>query len=134
MSEYQLKRIKSYVLPETVYRQALWAVKDLPRMREKLQELEQVLDSMPQAYVGQPRGSGGRPADLTALRAGEMANLSMRIGLNEGCLKSVPEQYRDGILDKLTCGVPFPDRYHINTWKRWQQIYLYQVAAALQLY
>ena len=97
-------------------------------------ELEEVLDSMPQAYTDMPHGSGGRPADLTALRAGEIAGLSMRIRAIEDCLKCIPEKYQDGILDKLAYGVPYPDCSHLNTWKKWQQVYLYQVALALQVY
>ena len=133
MSEQQQKRMKSYVLPEAVYRQALWAVRDLPRMKEKLQELESVLDSLPQAYTGMPRG-GGLPADFTAKRAGEIASLSLRIHLIEDALRSIPEKYQDGMLDKLAYGVPFPDRFHGNTWKKWQQIFIYQVAVNLQIY
>ena len=133
MSEYQQKRMKSCLLPEAVYRQALWAVKDLPRMRETLLELEQSLDCLPQAYVGQPRSSGSY-SDLTAKRAGQMANLALRIRTIEDSLKAVPMEYRDGILDKLAYGVPYPDRHHANTWRRWQQAYLYQVAQGLHLY
>lgn len=133
MSEYQQKKMKSYLLPEAVYRQALWAVKDLPRMREKLMELEQSIDRLPQIYTGQPRCSGIH-ADLTAARAGQMANLAMRIRIIEDSLKIVPEKYQDGILDKVAYGVPYPDLHHSNTWKRWQQVFLYQVAVGLQLY
>lgn len=133
MSEYQQKKMKSYLLPEAVYRQALWAVKDLPRMREKLMELEQSIDRLPQIYTGQPRCSGIH-ADLTAARAGQMASLAMRIRIIEDSLKIVPEKYQDGILDKVAYGVPYPDLHHSNTWKRWQQVFLYQVAVGLQLY
>ena len=133
MSEYQQKKMKSYLLPEAVYRQALWAVKDLPRMREKLMELEQSIDRLPQIYTGQPRCSGIH-ADLTAARAGQMASLAMRIRIIEDSLKIVPEKYQDGILDKVAYGVPYPDLHHSNTWKRGQQVFLYQVAVGLQLY
>lgn len=133
MSEYQLKKLKSCLLPETVYRQAVWAVKDLPRMRETLRNLEEALDSIPLSDVGQPRGSGGY-ADLTALRGGQIANLTMRIHTIEDSLKYIPVKYRDGVLDKLAYGVPYPDTYHLNTWKKWQQAFLYQVAVGLQLY
>ena len=37
MKDYQQRRMKSYVLPEAVYRQALWAVKDLPRLKRSLE-------------------------------------------------------------------------------------------------
>ncbi len=133
MSEYQLKKLKSCLLPETVYRQAVWAVKDLPRMREKLLDLESSLDSMPLSDVGQPRGSGGY-ADLTAMRASQIANLTMRIHAIEESLKYIPEKYRDGVLSKLAYGEPYPPVYHPNTWKKWQQAFLYQVAMGLQLY
>ena len=134
MSEYQQKKMKSFLLPETVYRQALWAVKDLPRMRQKMAELEESLDSLPQMEMGMPRSSGGRPSDMTAFRAGQIAALGMRIRVIEDCLKMVPEKYRDGILDKVAYGVPYSDVYHLNTWKKWQQFFLYQVAEGLQLY
>ena len=51
MKDYQLKSIKSCKLPEAVYRQALWAVKDLPRMKEKLMELEEMLDFLLPLYL-----------------------------------------------------------------------------------
>ena len=39
MKEYQQKRMKEFVMPETVYRQALWAAKDLPRMKKRIEEM-----------------------------------------------------------------------------------------------
>ena len=31
--------MKEFVMPETVYRQALWAAKDLPRMKKRIEEM-----------------------------------------------------------------------------------------------
>ena len=134
MKDYQLKSIKSCKLPEAVYRQALWAVKDLPRMKEKLMELEEMLDCLPSAYVDTPRKSSGTVSDQTAQLASRMANLALRIQRIEGSLQAVPAVYRDGILGKLAYGIPYSDCFHANTWKRWQQVYLYQVAMELHLY
>ena len=134
MKDYQLKSIKSCKLPEAVYRQALWAVKDLPRMKEKLTELEEMLDCLPSAYVDTPRKSSGTVSDQTAQLASRMANLAFRIQMIEGSLQAVPAVYRDGILGKLAYGIPYSDCFHANTWKRWQQVYLYQVAMELHLY
>ena len=134
MKDYQLKSLKSCKLPETVYRQALWAVKDLPRMKEKLMELEEMADCLPSAYVDIPRKSGGTVSDQTAQLASRMANLAFRIQMIEGSLQAVPVMYRDGILGKLAYGIPYSDCFHANTWKRWQQVYLYQVAMELHLY
>ena len=136
MKDYQLKSIKSCRLPETVYRQALWAVKDLPRMKEKLMEMEESLDCLPSAYSGTPGRRSGSTVicDQTARTASQTASLAMRIQQIEKSLDAVPEAYRYGILGKLAYGVPYSDQFHMNTWKRWQQVFLYQVAVNLQLY
>ena len=41
MRDYQYKKIKEYILPEAVYRQALWAARDMGRPMEKLAEAYQ---------------------------------------------------------------------------------------------
>ena len=38
-TEYQPKKMKEYVLPETVYKQAVWAAKDFSRMKKQLREM-----------------------------------------------------------------------------------------------
>ena len=43
--EYQVKRMKNYILPEAVYRQALWAVKDLNRLKAELNKEIDNLDT-----------------------------------------------------------------------------------------
>ena len=102
-------------------------------MRERLIELEQSLDCLSQACTGQPRSSGIH-SDMTAKRAGQMANLALRIRIIEDSLKVVPMEYRDGILDKVAYGVPYPDFRHPNTWRKWQQAFLFEVAQGLHLY
>ena len=54
MKDYQQKRMKDHVLPQPVYRQALWAVKDLLRLKSRLSELRT------EAYVVGER-EWGRP-------------------------------------------------------------------------
>ena len=103
-------------------------------MKEKLMELEEMLDCLPSAYVDTPRKSSGTVSDQTAQLASRMANLAFRIQMIERSLQAVPAVYRDGILGKLAYGIPYSDCFHANTWKRWQQVYLYQVAMELHLY
>ncbi len=135
MKDYQQKRMKSYVLPEAVYRQALWAVKDLARLKARLEVLEEEVDQVCTPVLDELTGSGsGKVCDMTGRRAGELANLSLRIAAIETAALELPEKYRDGVINKLAYGVPYGDEYHPNTWKHWQQVYLYQVAMRLQLY
>lgn len=133
MKEYQLKRVKSYLLPEAVYRQALWAVKDLNRMKERRSFLNDSIENLSSSStVSTIRGS--QYSDRVGKEAAEIANLSFRIDAIEQALTEIPEVYRSGILNKLAFGIPYGDMFHTNTWKKWQQVYLYHVAVSLNLY
>lgn len=134
MKEYQQKRMKSYTLPEAVYRQALWAVKDLPRMKEKMRKLELQAENGARIVIDMSASKKGFASDRTGEQAVDLALLSARIGAIERALKNVPEIYQKGILEKLAYGIPYGDEFHPNTWKKWQQVYLYHVALELGLY
>lgn len=133
MKDYQQKRMKEFVLPEAVYRQALWAAKDLLRMKNRIKELQGKIDAVSSQIVRESRISGAY-SDRTGNMATEMASLSARIKAIEGALVSVPGKYRGGIENKLFRGLDFGDDYHPNTWRKWQQVYLYNVAVNLGLY
>ena len=70
---------------------------------------------------------------MTGNKATEIANLSRRIDAIVSAFDAVPEQYRKGIEDKLIYDVPYSDDYHPNTWKRWQQVFIFNVAKNLQI-
>ena len=135
MKDYQQKKMKKQVVPQPVYRQALWAVKGLLRMKDRLRELRM------EAYVPGERnllktyaGYGtGYVCDVTGDKATEIANLSRRIDAIVRAFDAVPEQYRKGIEDKLIYDVPYSDEYHPNTWKRWQQVFIFNVAENLHI-
>lgn len=134
MREYQLKRMKEFLLPEAVYRQAVWAAKDLPRLKERLETALKQMDSLPQGSFCERMISDGGHSDITGKKAGEIANLAMRIESIEAALLSVPEKYRQGLSRKLFYGRDFGDEFHPNTWKKWQQVYIYNVAMNLGIY
>lgn len=133
MKEYQQKRMKEFVMPETVYRQALWAAKDLPRMKKRIEEMTEKINAISIQTVRESRATGAY-SDRTGNMASELASLTVRKEAIESALDSVPEQYRDGICRKLFEGLDFGDEFHPNTWKKWQQVYLYNVAVKLGLY
>ncbi|MBR3705818.1 MAG: hypothetical protein IKM19_02505 [Firmicutes bacterium] len=137
MNDYQQKKLKSYVMPQPVYRQALWAVKDLDRLKIRLKELKAdayVLGgydmTMPAAGYGT-----GRVCDSTGSKAVEIAHLSRRIEAIENALMQVPERYREGIMARMTQDDPYNEETaHINSWRRWQQVFLYYVAHNLKIF
>ena len=131
--EYQLKKMKNYVLPETVYRQALWAVKDLNRVREELNKaIEKVENIHSPNFFNESIGTGFY-SDITAKKADKLITLTNRIESIEAALFSIPEKYREGIKQKLVDGKSYGDEFHPNTWKKWQQVYIYNVAKNLGL-
>ena len=136
MEHYQQKRMKSFLLPEAVYRQALWAVKDVPRMKQELLDSQEKQGSLPSHSLEATRVSECPTGiiSITERRAVKTASLSMKIDSIEAALQKIPEKYRNGIKDKLMYGVPYSDQHHSNTWKKWQQIFIYYVAENLGIY
>ena len=135
MENYQQKRMKSFVMPETVYRQALWAIKDVPRMKKALLESQEQEGSLNSKDFSVPRAfESSTASSITERRAVRVVNLSMKIDAIEAALEKIPEKYRKGIKDKLMEGIPYDDKYHSNTWKKWQQMYVFYVAENLGLY
>ena len=135
MKDNQQKRKKNHVLPQPVYRQALWAVKDLLRMKRRLSELRSEAYAVGGRDFLKPcAGYGsGFVCDVTGNRAAQIANLSWRIDAIVNALNALPEKYREGIERKMVYDVPYSDDYHPNTWKRWQQVFLYNVAVNLSI-
>ncbi len=135
MKDYQQKKMKAYVLPEPVYRQALWAAKDLERLKCRLRELRAdayVLEGHDMTAL--PAGyRTGRVCDSTGSKAVEITHLARRIEAIEMALLAVPQEYRAGIHGKMIYGLPYSGEAHINTWKRWQQVFLYNVAVNLHI-
>lgn len=136
MENYQQKRMKAFVLPETVYRQALWAVKDVPRMKKALKEAVEKEGALPKTEFDVLRvcESNTQGNSITERRAAQVVNLSMKIDAIESAFVKIPEKYREGIRGKLMEGKPYGDECHSNTWKKWQQMYIFYVAKNLGLY
>lgn len=136
MKDYQQKKMKSYLMPEPVYRQAYWALRDLLRMKAELEKLMEERDLIISGSMSVSNFSygTGRVCDSTANRAIKIAQLSSRILAIETAFDEIPEKYRDGLWRKNVENEDFGDDAHINTWKKWQQVLVYNVAKNLQIY
>ncbi len=131
----QLRREKDFLLPEPVYRQVVWTLKDLTRMKERLKELKE--DAYQVGGYDMAKPSSGYKglilSDITANKATSIAMLSSRIEAVESGFDFLPMKYRDGIYNKLIYDVPYPDEFHINTWRKWQQKVIFKIALNLGL-
>lgn len=134
MNDYQLKKGNSYLLPQTVYRQALYAVKDLTRLKKKLLYLEYDVSGIVPGDPSAIMSNGGSISDVTGNRASEIALTESRIKAIESAFEMVPDKYRRGLKEKIIYDVPSEKLDHsVNTWKKWQQVLLFHVAVNLKL-
>lgn len=133
MNDYQQKRAKDFVLPQTVYRQALYAIKDLDRLEKKLFYLR-CMDGVKGRDPTRLPDPTGLVSDVTGAKASEIVSTEARIRAIEEAFEKVPEKYRSGLKDKLIHDVPYSRLgYSINTWKKWQQILIYYAAVNLNI-
>lgn len=134
MNDYQQRKERSYVLPQTVYRQALYAIKDLVRLRTKLIFLEDEVLNLKGVDPSMVRIQAGAVSDVTGNKAAEIASTAARIKAIETAFENIPDKYRPGLEEKLLYDVPYNNLgYCLNTWKKWQQVLIYHVAMNLKL-
>ena len=119
--EWQQTRFKKYVLPDAVYYQSLWAVRDLERMEERSGSL--VKDG------GADYPEGRRPTEKTAI---ERVMLEERVRGIRDAIESIPEGYKSYVLSNVilkNSGKTFPNK----VWRIWKQRFLYDVAVNLAI-
>lgn len=130
--EWQQTKYKAYVLPNAVYYQCIWAIRDLERMEKRMTELKEEEKSAIGASIVSDRVSGfvlRRPTEEIAL---EKAILEERVSEIHSALETVPEDYRAFILSNIilkNSGKAFPNRM----WKYWKQRFVYTVAKNLSI-
>ena len=108
MKDYQIVTERSMKLPDCVYHQCLWIVRDMDRLNEVA-------------------GSEYVSLEVTVARE--------RIRCISSALESVPVEFRAGILENIVKrGSGFGAFASNNTWRRWKQIFLYTFARNLGLY
>lgn len=132
--DYQLKKDCGYLLPQTVFKQAVWAVKDLPRLKERYEQLKSSAYVIGSHSMLLEAGINSNLSDVTADNAIELVNISNRIKAIEDAIPNIPEKYREGVVLHLTNDVQYDELYaNIKTWRKWQQIFIYHCAVNLML-
>lgn len=131
--EWQQKRFPAFVMPDAVYYQSIWAVRDLARMEERLKELNYDVET---GTFGSGIVSDGhrdynmaRPTEKKAI---EIAQLEGRVKAIRKALDVVPDPYRGFVLDNVTLNKK-DQGYPTKIWKIWKQRFLFNVAKNLSL-
>lgn len=131
--EWQQTRFPEFVMPDAVYYQSIWAVRDLSRMEKRVMELENDRQNYGRRdNVVKDRRVDYRLANPTEKRALEKVLLENRIKAIYSALNIVPESYRKFIYENITIRKE-PAGFHTKIWKIWKQRFLYHVAKNLSL-
>ncbi len=115
--EWQQTKMKDFLMPDAVYYQSIWAVRDLDRMEKRVRELKgnfsyetAVVSDVKNAY------NISKPTEKDAV---ELVVLEERVDAIRRALDIVPESYRKYIMSNIVLknsGVTFPDRL----WRIWE--------------
>lgn len=131
--EWQQTKQKEYVMPDTVYYQSLWAVRDLERMEKRLNELDENRGEREKSGSFVHEQANTSPLwQPTEEHAMEKVILEERVKAIHNALSIVPDIYRPYILSNIIqkkTGSSFPNKF----WKVWKQRFLYYVAKNLSL-
>ena len=128
MRDYQRVRNNKYLLPNPVYHQVLWIIRDYYRM---MHELDDILLESPDPPDGMP--SGGNKMSDTVVKAERREYMLRRTNAIEAALRNIPAEYRKGVWRNICERKAFPQDAARATYARWKSRMVYEVAVSLKL-
>lgn len=127
MRDYQRKKNNKYILPNAVYHQTLWCIRDYYRMKERMDEI----------LMESPAPPDGMPSDHNLSnepqnKAEKRDPLFIKTQIIESSLTEIPEEYRKGVWENIQHGSGFPRTADRSTYGRWKSRYIYSVAVKME--
>ena len=120
------------LVTKEVYYRCIWAVRDAERMRILAQLSEADLPDIPVTGINsEGTARNGRCAYVYEGRAVSDAAIykaAEELRCIEEALHTVPEVYRRGVYENIAHNSEFSDLAHPNTWKKWKQSFIYELA------
>ncbi len=123
MRDYQPHKNNPFWLETTVYKRILSLVRDYGRMVRDYQEI------LHETVSGDGQPKGGLPGNPVERKAERMEVLWKDIWAIERALLTVPEEYRQGVMENI-CHGGWPTNIpaHHKTWLYWRKRFLFFVA------
>jgi len=112
-------------VPKAVYYQCVWTVKDIDRLR-RLEAISSYTKNNDELVFFVDDEQVIRNAEVLTQAAWKLECIRKAI-------EEVPAEYRQGTLDCLVYNLPFADVAHENTWRRWRQVFIRELAKNLLL-
>lgn len=112
-------------VPKAVYYQCVWLIKDMDRLRQ-LEAIGSYIERDDEFVFFVDGGEVIRKAEV-------LQQATWKLECIRNALNMVPEEYRQSTIDCITYNVPFGDMAHENTWRKWRQIFIAELAKNLML-
>jgi hypothetical protein len=121
----QNMRKNEYSVPKAVYYQCIWLIKDLDRLRK--------LEAVSNYAAGEDELVFFMDDDEVIRDAEVLEKAKWRLSCIRRALIKIPEEYRQSTLDCISYNVPYGDMVHENTWRKWRQVLIWELAKNLFL-
>lgn len=118
-------RRNEYRVPKAVYYQCLWLLKDMDRLRK--------LEAVSNYTAGEDELVFFVDNDNVIRDAEVLNKAKYSLACIRKALLKVPEEYRQGTIECISYNVPYSDMAHENTWRRWKQVLIWELAKNLCL-
>ena len=116
---------KKLRVPKAVYYQCIWIIKDLDRLRR----LEAAGN-----YGHTEKEFVFFVDDEEIVRdSGVLTQARFKLDCVRDAMTLVPPEYRQKTIDSIIYGIPFDDMAHENTWRKWRQFFIRELAKNLML-
>lgn len=129
MRDYQRHKNNKYQLPNAVYHQTLWIIRDYERVVEKM---EAIIVESPSPADGMPRGGSNGMGEVIRKVEKREAYLRKTTAI-EKAMDRIPEEYRKGIYENITQHKAYPQDADRSTYARNKSKFIYHVAEYLEL-
>ena len=112
-------------IPRNIYYQCLWTVKDIERLRrlEAIGEYSQKNNEIVY-FVDE---------DEIICNPEVIEQAKWKLECIRKALGKIPEEYRKATIESIELNMPYGDMAHENTWRKWRQIFMCELAKNLYL-
>lgn len=122
MRDYQRKKSK-YILPDAVYHQVLWQIRDYYRLKD---EAQAILEESPPPPDGLPHGNPD--PDGVMKKVARRLELVRMTDMIEDELQRIPPEYRRGVWASILYRTAFPADADRTTYARYKSSMIYNIA------
>lgn len=131
-NEYQLKQSRYYLGSDALYRENVYFIRMYPEYQKLLSKRNSIASSGDMENLPIRTGTISKPTENQALEHISCEEIKRRIKIIDEALSTIPEQYQNGVFEHVVYQTEYRDKIfyyaNINTWKRWTQKFIFEVA------